>query len=54
MGDHAGDVGAGDCEGEEGEGGALGGKGDEPEEDWVSAGVIGGEIAFEGARGDRV
>lgn len=36
---YADDVGAGDCEGEEGEGGALGGEGEEPEEDWVYAGL---------------
>jgi hypothetical protein len=45
----AGDAAAGDCEGEEGEGRALGGEEQEPEEDWVSAELIGGEIAFEGA-----
>jgi len=31
----AGDAGAGDCEGEEGEGRALGGEGEEQEKDWV-------------------
>ena len=45
----AGDDGEGDQEGEEGEGGAFGGEGEEPEEDWVSARLIGGEIAFGGA-----
>lgn len=40
----AGDAGAGDCQG-----GALWGEGEEPQEDWVSAGLIGGEIAFEWA-----
>ncbi len=42
------DDGAGDPEGAEGEGGALWGEGEEREEDWVSAELIGGEIAFEG------
>ena len=49
--DHTGDaghVGARDCEGEEGQGGALGGEEQEPEEDWVSAGVIGGEMLLRG------
>ena len=36
----SGDVGVGDCEGEEGEGGALRGEGQEPKEDWVSDEVI--------------
>jgi hypothetical protein len=36
----AGDVGARDCEGEEGQGRALGGEEQEPEEDWVLCGVI--------------
>jgi len=40
----AGDARAGECEG-----GALGGEGDEPVKDWVSAELIGGEIAYEGA-----
>lgn len=38
MGRDAGDAGAGDWEGAEGEGGALRGEGEEPEEDWGSAG----------------
>jgi hypothetical protein len=45
---HAGDAGAGDQEGEEGEGGALRGEGEGAAGDWVSAEVIGGEIAFLG------
>ena len=45
----AGDNGAGDCEVEKGEGGARGGEGEEQEDDWVSAELIGGEIAFEWA-----
>jgi hypothetical protein len=45
----AGDVGAGDCEGEEGQGGALRVEEEEPEDGWFSAELIGGEIAFEGA-----
>ena len=44
----AGDTGARDCEGEEGQGRALGGEEQEPEEDWVSDELIGGEITFEG------
>ena len=47
VGGDAGDAGEGDREGEEGEGGALGGEARAEAEDWVSAGVIGGEIAFE-------
>jgi hypothetical protein len=46
------DIGAEDCQGEEGESRALRGKRQEPEEDWVLCGLIGGEIAFEAA--DRV
>jgi hypothetical protein len=42
-----GDAGAGDCEREEGEGGALGGDEMAKTEDWVSAGVIARNIAFE-------
>ncbi len=42
----AGDVGARDCEGEEGQGRTCKREGQESEEDWVSAGVIEGEIAF--------
>ena len=49
MAGDAGDVGERDQEGEEGEGGALGGEGEETEVDWVSAGLIDGEIAFERA-----
>lgn len=48
---HAGDAGAGDSEGEEGESRALGRGGQEPEEDRGSTELIGGEIAFEGALG---
>ena len=47
----AGEDGAGDREGEESQGGALGREGEKPEEDWVSAELIGGEIAFEGGPG---
>jgi len=47
MGGDSGDAGAGDCEGAEGEGGALREGAWAEAEDWVSAGVIGGEIAFE-------
>jgi hypothetical protein len=50
LGGHAGVAGAGGCEGEEIEGGALEGQREEPEKDWVSAESIGGEIAFEGGR----
>ncbi len=46
---HACDTGAGDCEGEEGQGGARGGEGEEKKKDWVSAELIGGEMALEGA-----
>jgi len=50
MGRDAGVAGAGDCEGEEGQGGALGGEGEgKAEDDWISAELIGGEIAFERA-----
>jgi len=45
----ASDAGARDCEGEESEGGALGREGRAEAEDWVSAGVIKGEVAFDGA-----
>ena len=48
VGDHAGDAGEGNRQGEEGEGGALRGEGQGEAEDWVSAELIGGEIAFEG------
>ncbi len=40
VGDHAGDVGAGDCEGEEGEGGARGGEGGAKVGDWVWGALI--------------
>jgi len=46
----AGDAGAGDCQGEEGQGGALRGEWEGPEDDWVPAGLIGGEIPYEGGR----
>ena len=49
MAGDAGDIGARDCEGEKGQDGALGGEGEESAEDWVSAELIGGEIAFEWA-----
>jgi len=47
MGSDAGDAGAGDWEGAEGEGGALGGEEWAEAEDWVSAGVIKGEMVIE-------
>ncbi len=43
---HPGDDRAGD---QDGEGGTRGREGEEPEKDWVSAELIGGEIAFERA-----
>ncbi len=46
VGGDAGDTGAGDCEGAEGEGGALGREARAEAADWVSAGVIKGEMAF--------
>ncbi len=49
MGGDAGDDRGGDQEGAEGEGGALGGEAEGQKKDWVSTGVIKGEIAFEGA-----
>ncbi len=49
VGGDAGDAGAGDCEGAEGEGGALGGEDGGEAEDWVSARLIESEIGFEGA-----
>jgi type I restriction enzyme M protein len=49
VGSDAGDDRAGDWEGAKGEGGALGGEGRDETENWVSAELIGGEIAFEGA-----
>ncbi len=45
----AGDDGTGDQEGAEGQGGALGGEEEQPQEDWVSAELIGGEVALEEA-----
>ena len=45
----AGDDGEGDFEVEKGEGGAHGGEGEEEEDDWFSAGLIDGKIAFEWA-----
>ncbi len=44
----AGDAGAGDWEGEEGEGGALGGDARAEAEDWVSTGVIKAEWLLRG------
>ena len=49
MGGDIGDDRAGDLEGAEGEGGALGGEASAEGADWVSSGLIQGEIAFEGA-----
>ena len=49
MAGDAEDVGARDCESEKGQSRALGGEGEEPEKDWVSAELIGGEMALEGA-----
>ncbi len=45
---HAGVAGEQDPKGEEGKGGALGGEGEEPEDDWISAELIDGEIGFSG------
>jgi hypothetical protein len=43
------DVGARDCEGEEGEGGALGGESRAEAEDWFSAELIKDDVAFDRA-----
>lgn len=46
MGGKPSDDRGGDQEGAEGGGGALRGEGEEPKDDWFSAELIGGEIAF--------
>ncbi len=46
MTGHAGDYRGGDCEGEEGEGGALRGEGRAAAEVWVSAGLFSSDITF--------
>jgi len=49
VGGDASDAGARDCEGEESEGGALGGEARAEAEDWVSAGLIKAEWLLRGA-----